>query len=345
MIATKHFYLAGAYAEKPVKRVGMFQAQISMKRFLTYGMIAGVLSFASCKESETIYIYPPSPMNNAEDFVNRFGPPKQQISMNTSELPKTITLLNGTKITVPQTSIQKNGNYVSGKITLEAYEMLKRSDIILGGINTNHYDGSPVNSKGIVSVNIVAGGHVVDQTLTNLMNISIPSAQGGFMRISRGNPNANATGFMAWGPEMVDSINSDGSSYSFNTLKMGWINCGVFYMHDIATGSLTVSLTNNPGEIATSGGVSGNTFVYFCPKGANVAMQCSVPSESGVVIVNDNKMPVGIQGKLIAFSIKDRKFYYGERAFTTSQINQINVELSEIPSDDLILKIRELDSY
>lgn len=316
-----------------------------MKRFLTYGILAGVLSLASCKESETIYIYPPSPMNNAEDFVNKFGPPKQQISMLTTELPKTVTLLNGTKITVPQTAVQKNGNYVSGKITLEAYEMLKRSDIILGGINTNHYDGSPVNSKGIISVNIMAGDKPADQTLTNLMNISIPSNQAGFMKISRGNPNANATGFMAWGPEMVDSINSDGSSYTFNTLKMGWINCGVFYMHEVATGSLTVSLTNNPGEIATCRGESGNTFVYFCPKGSNVAMQCSVPSESGTLIVNNVKMPVGVQGKLIAFSIKDRKFYYGERSFTASQINQVDVELSELSSDDLILKIRELDSY
>ncbi len=323
----------------------MFQAHVSMKRFLTYGMIAGVLSFASCKERETIYIYPPSPMNNAEDFVNRYGPQKQQFTMNTDDLPKTVTLQNGTKITVPQTSIQKNGNYVSGTITLEAFEMLKRSDIILGGINTNHYDGSPVNSKGIVSVNVVAAGKTADQTLTNLMNISIPSAQGGYMKISRGNPNGNGTGFMSWGPEMVDSINSDGNAYTFNTLKMGWINCGVFYLHEIPHGSLTVSLTNNPGEIATSRGESGNTFVYFCPKGSNVAMQCNVPSESGMVIVNDNKIPVGIEGRLIAFSIKDRKFYYGESSFTTSPVNEKSIELSELPSDELIGKIRELDSY
>lgn len=316
-----------------------------MKKLLTYGLIAGVLSLAACRESETIYIYPPSPMDDAQDFVTKYGPELQTFSMFTTELPKTVTLNNGTKITVPHAAIQKNGNYVSGEITVEAYEMLKRSDIILGGINTNHFDGSPIESQGILSVNILSANKNADRNLLNLMSVSFPSGQAGHMKISSGNTNANGTGCMAWGPDMLDSINSDGSVYSFQTMKIGWLNCGMYYAHDMASGNLTVTLENNPGNIASYRGEQGNTFVYFCPAGRKVAMQLHLPAGTDKVKSKDNMMPVGSTGKLVSFSVKDRKFYYAEKEINTTENGAETLVLAEVSIDVLLTKIRALDTY
>jgi hypothetical protein len=316
-----------------------------MKRLLSYGLIAAVLSLASCRESETVYIYPPAPMNNAEDFVNKFGPQKQTFTLLTSELPKTISLNNGSKITIPQTAIQKNGNYVSGNITVEALEILKRSDVILAGINTNHLDGFLIDINGILQVEVLTGGKYVDHEMTNVMNVTIPSAQnGGHVKISNGDLNATGTGFTAWGPDMVD-VFSDANEVAFNTLSMGWLNSGTFYGLDLPAGSLAVTLNNNPGELATSRGRQGYTFVYFCPKNSKVAMQLHITAGADKVKSIDNVIPIGVEGKVMAFSIKDRKFYFAERDITTSHTNNVSLDLSELAVDVLLNNIRGLDVY
>lgn len=304
-----------------------------------------MLALASCRESEKVYIYPPSPMEDARDFVEKYGPVRQVYSMTTSELPRTITLVNGSKVTVPHAAIQKNGDYVSGEIILEAYEMLKRSDIMLGGINTNHYDGSPIETKGILDINILSAGKYADKNLLNLMTVSIPSGQSGFMRIASGNTNTDGTGFLSWGPGMLDSVNSDGNAYTFKSMKLGWLNCGAYFAHDVATGSLSVTLQNHSGTIASYRGEHGNTFVYFCPKGSKVAMQLTSSVIQDVVKCKDYMLPVGKEGKLVAFSIKDRKFYYAEKEFTTTDNNMQSLSLSEVSINDLLVNLRSLDTY
>lgn len=315
-----------------------------MKRLLTYGLVALVLTLVSCRESETVYIYPPAPMNDAEDFVNQFGPKKQYFSMSTSELPKTVTLLNGTQVVIPQNAIQKNGNYVSGDLRIEVLELLKRSDIMLSGLNTNYINGYPLHVNGILQIEAFSGGKYADETITNLMSIKIPSANDGHVKITYGDINTAGTGFTAWGPDMVD-VFSDANEVSFSTLHMGWINSGVFFRDDLPAGDLVVELTNNPGELATSLGKQGNTFVYFCPENSNVAMQLYLPAVNGKIKSANDAIPVGIEGKLIAFSIKDRKFYYAESTISTSPYNLVILDMAEISVDVLLENIRSLDAY
>lgn len=316
-----------------------------MKRLLTYGLVAAILSLVACRESETVYIYPPSAMEDAQDFVNKFGPQKQSFKMSTSELPKTLTLSDGTLVTIPTSAIRKNGNYITGNFTVEILEMLKRSDYILGGINTNYTTGYPMHMDGILQVDILANDQFVDPVLGNVMDVRIPTVQGGnHVKITYADINYNGTGFTAWGPDMAD-VFSDVDQVAFSTLQIGWMSSGVFFRNDLPKGDLTVEVNGNPGDLATSRGRQGYTFVYFCPKGSKVAMQLHDEIGPDRVRANPNTIPVGVEGKVIAFSIKDRKFYYSEANLSTSTNSYVILDMDEVPVNELLTSIRELDSY
>lgn len=316
-----------------------------MKKLMILGLITPFLLIASCKKSESIKVMVPGHVSDASDFVEKFGPKKQYYSMLTTDLPKTLILDNGSRITVPANSIQHNGNYVTGDVTVEVYEYLQRSDIILAGLNTNHIDGSPIESKGMLFIDILHNKESSDLTLKNLMNISIPATQAGNMKICSGTTNANGSHQMAWGPQLIDSINTDGSSYNFQTMMIGWLNGGNYFAPGNTKGTFTVTLLNNPGTLATAKGEQGNTFVYFCPKGSNVAMQLNISAGADKVKTADNAMPLGIDGKLIAFSIKDNKFYYAESDINTANKNMELLSLTELDALALVAKIKELNSY
>ena len=315
-----------------------------MKRLLILGLATSVL-FTACKKSESVQVQVPAYISDANTFVQKFGPQKQYHAMSTSELPKTITLDNGTKITVPAAAIQMNGNYIAGNLTVEALEFLKRSDIILGGVNTNHIDGSPIESKGMLSIDIIQNDKKADLALQNLMNVSIPSVNGGYVKIIGGNANADGQGQMAWGPQMIDSINSDGSSYSFQTMMIGWLNCGSYFAHQNSMTTIKAMLTNNPGDMATGRGQTGHTFAYFCPKGSNVALQLYGTGSANEVSSKVSAVPMNIEGKLVAFSIKDNRFYYSEGTIVSGQKNLEVLNLAETDVVSLVNKIKELNTY
>src|ERR1043165_8445111 len=107
-----------------------------MKRnLLTLALLASAVCFVSSCKKENEVIKTAKPVKNAADVVALYGPKKQVYDLMTSDLPYTLALENGTHINIPQSALQRNGYYVSGYISVEAYEFLKRSDIILGGIN------------------------------------------------------------------------------------------------------------------------------------------------------------------------------------------------------------------
>src|SRR5689334_11426982 len=101
--------------------------------------------------------------NNAHEFVATFGPKTQTSSVDVASLPKTITLAGGSKITIPAGALKINGNAVTGTVTVEVIEVLKRSDVLFFGSNTNHISGAPLASDGFIYVDIKAGGVSVDR--------------------------------------------------------------------------------------------------------------------------------------------------------------------------------------
>lgn len=98
--------------------------------------------------------------NNPHQFVEAFGPKSQLSTIDVSTLPKTITLAGGTKITIPAGGLKVGGVAVTGNVTVQAIEVLKRSDVLFFGANTNHISGAPLASDGFIYVDIKSNGPI-----------------------------------------------------------------------------------------------------------------------------------------------------------------------------------------
>jgi hypothetical protein len=54
---------------------------------------------------------------------------------------------------------------------------------------------------------------------------------------------------------------------------------------------------------------------------------------------------LGVEGKLVAYSVKDGYFSYNEKEITITENMSINLDLKDISKDDLEKKIKALDTY
>ena len=321
------------------------------KSTLTPVLVAVLLAaFAACKKDKTDRT---GSVRSAKQFTEQLGSKKQTVSINASALPQTVTLAGGTKITFPAGSLTKNGRPVSGTVTVEAYEMLKRSQVLLSGTNTNHISGAPLQSHGFIYIDVKANGSSVDNNLAVPVTISIPANGQSFTQIWQGvqndaqqmvwqNPPQNADG-QGGQRDVKGDVATD--SFIFDFGNLGWINTDVFYSYSNPKTTVRVELQNNPGELATFRGFSGETFVYFCAKGSNVAAQLYTPDGPDKVKSYDDVMPVGVEGKFISFAIKDGHYYLAQKEATITANMSETLSLSETTQDAIQTAINALDGY
>lgn len=317
--------------------------------------IAAILLFTvACKKDRNT---PVNSANNAQEFVQTFGPQKQSIQINASSLPQTVTLKGGSKITFPAGSLKIGGVAVTGNVTVEALEVLKRSDVLFSGTNTNHISGAPLVSDGFIFVDVKANGVSVDRNLTVPIQVAIPAKRSGVTQLWEGvNPQGAAlneanNNQMAWAaPRAANGVGGkevlpEAGFYSFSFGTTGWINCDVFYSYTNPKTTLTVSLVNNPGTLASFRAFNGETFVFFCAKGSNVAAQIYTPNGTNSVKSYDNMMPIGVEGKMLSFSIKDGKYYYAESEITITANMNVTLTLAETTEAQVQTAITALNTY
>ncbi|OOQ59815.1 hypothetical protein [Mucilaginibacter pedocola] len=329
-----------------------------MKKFnLTSVAVAALLLLSvSCKKENF------KPINadfTAKDFVANNGPKVQSVQINASALPQTVSLAGGTKITFPVGSLTVGGNAVTGTATVEVIEVLKRSAVVSFGSNTNHISGAPLASDGFIYVDVKANGVSVDHDMPVAMQISIPAKRNGVTQIWQGvdqqgaplQPGAAAQ--MAWaapkdrpngvgGNKEVASVDNN---FTFNFGSTGWINTDVFYSYSNPKTTVNVDLVNNPGTLSTFHSYSGETYVYFCAKGSNVAAQLYTTTGPNSVKSYDNVMPIGVEGKFMSFSIKDGKYYYAELESTITADQHVTLTLTETTQTAVQASIDALDNY
>jgi hypothetical protein len=287
----------------------------------------------------------------------KFGSQKQLKEINASALPQTLTFLDGTKIIFPVGSLTKGGIPVTGNVSVEVYEVLRRSAVLLSGTNTNHASGAPLESDGFIFVDVKSDGSSVDQNLAVPIKISIPTRKtSGYTQLWVGVDQADKPIVAAAGNQMgwaaPRAANGQGgkevgvtaSNFTFDFGNLGWINCDVFYSYANPKTTVTVDVVNNPGTFASFRGFSGETFVFFCAKGSNVAAQLYTPNGSGVKSY-DNMMPIGAEGRMLAFSIKDGRFYYTAVETTISANQNITLTLAETTEAAVQAAINGLDNY
>lgn len=328
-----------------------------MKKFnlISSLFIAIVCLTIACKKDKST---DEGTVQNAKDFTSKFGAQQQTVQINASALPQTITLAGGTKINFPAGSLTKGGVPVTGTVTVEAYEVLKRSTVLFTGANTNHASGAPLASDGFIFLDVKTNGGSVDQNLAVPVKISIPAKRDGvtqlWVGVDQNNKPLVAAGNnqMAWQAPRPQAngvgqkeVNATNSTFTFDFGTLGWINCDVFYSYANPKTTVTVELINNPGTFANFHAYSGETYVFFCAKGSNVAAQLYTPDGPNKVKSYDNMMPIGVQGRMLSFSIKDGRFYYASEEVTISAGQNIVLTLTETTESTVQAAINSLDNY
>lgn len=343
-----------ANAEKP-KKSKHLKLEI-MKTFNLKSLVVATLVIFSvaCKKDQSGTTI--NQATNAKEFVAAFGPKKQFTQVNASALPQTVTLNGGTEITFPAGSLRIDGTPVTGNVTVEAIEVLKRSDVLFSGTNTNHISGAPLASDGFIFVDVRSNGISVDRNLAVPMKVKIPAKRAGITQLWEGvNPMGQplaegAANQMAWqAPKQANGGVRESAPvagfYNFDFGTTGWINCDVFYSYANPKTTITVDVLNNPGTLASFHAYSGETYIFFCAKGSNVAAQLYTPNGPNSVKSYDNMMPVGVEGKLLSFSIKDGKYYYAESEITISANQNIVLSLAETTEANVQAAITSLNTY
>ena len=309
-----------------------------------------VLFSVACKKASKSTV---NAANTTKEFVAVFGPKTQTVSINPS-IDNTFTLKGGTKITIPANAFSLGTNTPSESITIEAMEMLKRSDVLFSGTNTNHISGAPLVSDGFIYLNASINGVKLPKTTLKPIIIAIPTNRTGSTQIWEGVEKVGENEQMAWqAPEIKNpmgggaqrEVSAVDGAFTFNMGNLGWINCDVFYSYSNPKTTTTVELLNNPGGLASFRGFSGETFVFFCAKGSNVAAQLYTPNGPNKVKSYDNVMPVGALGKYLSFSIKDGKYYYAELETTITANQNITLNLTETTEIQIQTAINSLNTY
>lgn len=317
-----------------------------MKTIQSFLIICAValFSLASCKKDHTAEI---RDVRNTRDFIQKRGPQKETFSFNTSDLPKTITLRKGTTITIPEGAFTLNGNPVSGAVTMETYEMIDRSDIISAGGNTNHISGAPLHSDGFIFMDVKSNGQSVDQTLAKPVKIAIPAKRDGSTLLWQGV--IDEEGQFAWAPppqgNQRETKGQVGDAFRFDFGQLGWVNCDVLWEQGQPQTTFRVKVLNNPGTFANFRGFDGETFVFFCGKGANVAAHIYTPDGEDQVKSYDNMMPMGVEGRLLVFSVTNGKFYLATKDITITDNHLETVTLTETTEAAIQAAIDQLDNY
>jgi hypothetical protein len=312
-----------------------------------------LLLISSCKDKKDS----PAPgdphdtLMTAYGFVQSAGPQLQSFYFNTAELPKTFVFNGGTRVTLNPGAFTKNGVQVTGELRLEVLEFYKRSEILKGGANTNLNTGEPLASDGFLYLAVLKDGEKVDKYLSAPMHISMPTERTGVTYLWAGNldqRDGSAENF-AW--RNLDSMQGDNipvqafnGNFDFDFRQLGWVNCDVLYQPGVPNTTLRVQVNNNPGTFASFRAFNGETFVFFCPADANVAVQLYSPDGPNRVKSYDMTMPIGASGTLLSFAITDDKFYLAKKQVTIGPDMLETLDLAETTEAVLQAELEAMDN-
>ncbi|ADY51009.1 hypothetical protein Pedsa_0427 [Pseudopedobacter saltans DSM 12145] len=314
---------------------------------ITTALLLFALAVASCKKNDNEKF---QSISDSKEFIQQKGPKVQRIKINTT-IDNEVKLAGGTTIKFRKNCFTKNGEPISGDVIIEAYEILNRKDVLMSGTNTNHSSGAPLISQGFIFIDAKTNGQSVDRNLKEPVTITMAANGDSYTQIWEGIIDDN--GQFAWNgiPRANGNANdffvkaSASDSFIFDFGKLGWINCDVFYSNTSPKTTVKVTVANNPGSMASFMAANGETFVYFCAKGENVAAQLYTPDGPSAVKSYNDSMPIGALGKFISFSIKNGKFYYAEQETTITANLDLTLTLTETTEAAIQSAIDNLNNY
>lgn len=250
------------------------------------------ITIVSCKKEKT-----ESNSGNLSQINSAFranSPITQTFTVNVDQ-PNLISGEQGTKVFIPQDAfVDKNGQPVSGNVTINLQEIYSPGDMVL----TNKMTTS--NGKLLVS-----GGELYFNAKQNGQNLQIADQKEvGFKIPQQSNDPQmqffagvnSATGFN-WVPnssiDLSDCADSGKASYCFGLDSMiNWINCDYFYSYP---GTLTDVDLQVPSGYDTS-----NTLIYMYVPSINSVTTVHDYSPQHFWIKNGYEVPVGLNVIFVA---------------------------------------------
>jgi hypothetical protein len=321
-------------------------------RHLFFSLLCASALFCACSKDDN----KGNKNYQARDFIqDNLNAAKQTFRRTVSDQPTELTLNNGVKLTIPGGDVfTKNGAPITGEYTIEVNTMLKPSEIILAGTNTNFKGGQYLASDGFFHVAVLQNGQPVDQFLKKHLSVSIPTdkADGTYTYLFEGNGNEQEQ--FAWdeiaGIDTVilapnGEINmafAEKNNFSFQFRKLGWFNCDI-YLYATTNTTVTVTLTGQFGALASYQGYFGDTFVFFKAKGSTVIAQLYTGINASTVKSYDNSMPVDLEGTLLAFSIKDGAYSYATKEIKIAANLQETLDLLPSTKEAVFAALEALD--
>lgn len=300
-------------------------------KFFLALFVAGSMIFTGCSDDDPVPPVVDKNYNVKEFFNKSLEELVQTFDLNTSDLPKTLTLGGGTRIIIDDVTFAIGGVPITGSFTVEVIECLKPSSIVYSGTNTNYIDGRLFASDGFLFIDVKQNGTSVDKNL--LKNIDVEIKQTDLTRdwtlLWEGVDTAGIDGNQfAWNNLSDDAVLPDQTGgfgeiiakdgyFPFKLGKLGWFNCDIYWEESAPKTTLTVTLTGGPIELASYQGATGYTCVFFHGYGDLVVAQLYTPAGADKVKSYDDSMPVGKTGTLFAFTVKEGEFYLAKQENVT----------------------------
>jgi len=326
------------------------------KKFILAIFMVSIFSL-SCSNDDDVKI---DKNYNVKDFFNKAKKNSvQTFNLNTSELPKTITLAGGSRITIEPGTFAKGGVAITGAFTVEVREFMKASDMVLGGTNTNLAYGVILKSHGFIHLDVKQGETSVDQNFLKNIDVELKQPQnvdGDWTQLWEGTETAGADGDQfAWDDLSADAIVSEqtgggmmeilgkGDYFPFKLGKLGWFNCDVYWDYGNKT-TVRVRIEGNPVQLANFEGETGYTCVFFHGNGDLVVAQLYTVEGDNVVKSYDDSMPIDKVGTLVAFTVKEGRFYLAKQEnLKITQDLAVTLTLTETTEAGIQAAINALD--
>ncbi len=300
---------------------------------------------------------------DAQTYFAAYGPQPQTFIIDPKQ-DRTIVLQQGTQITVPAGAFMLNGQVVTGGLVrLDVLELPDRGAMARRGINTMS-DNDILESDGSFFFTPTVNGVPADRELApgRSLRMRVPDWQpsdrptslftGTTTSVPAGNGQLQFNWLPTQDPSQGQVVANINSSFSFETQVLNPINCDLpwprpWQLATRTTGTtITVDLPNNPGAVAGYQGSGGaNTYVLLAPQGANVLVQLYTPNGNNQVSSLPNSIPVGINARLLAYSVVNGNYYIAQKDITTTAGMTESLTFAPSNAAALTAALNALNSY
>ncbi len=149
-------------------------------------------------------------------------------------------------------------------------------------------------------------------------------------------------------PNQNQVVSNMNNYFNFETQVWDPINCDWVWVSTARTTgtTITVDLPNNPGAIAGYQGSGGaNTYVLLAPQGANALVQLYTPNGNNQVSSLPNSIPLGINARLLAYSVVNGNYYIAQKDITTTAGMTESLTFAPSNAAALTAALNALNSY